>query len=104
MSDALSRLTISVQDSVVVVAGDIDAHTCPELTAALDPLPGTGEVRVDTSAVGFIDSSGLRVLISAHQAAEAAERRLVIDQPSSAVVRLIEVSGLSGHLHVVEAG
>jgi len=104
MSDALSRLTITVQDSDVVVSGDIDAHTCPELTSALEPLPGTGDVRVDTSAVGFIDSSGLRALISAHQAAEAADRRLVIDQPSSAVVRLIEVSGLSGHLHVEKTG
>lgn len=100
MSDALSRLTVSVDDSVVVVDGDIDAHTCPDLVAALDPLPGKGDVRVDVSGVGFMDSSGLRALIGAHQTAEAAGRRLVIDRPSSTVVRLIEVSGLSGHLHV----
>lgn len=100
MSDALSRLTVSVHDSDVIVSGDIDAHTCPDLTAALEPLPGQGDVRVDASSVSFMDSSGLRVLISAHQAAEASGRRLVIDRPSSSVVRLIEVSGLSGHLHV----
>ncbi|WP_040495864.1 STAS domain-containing protein [Ilumatobacter nonamiensis] len=100
MSDALPRLTVSVQDSDVVVSGDIDAHTCPDLTAVLEPLPGDGDVRVDTSSVGFMDSSGLRVLISAHQAAEASGRRLVIDRPSSPVIRLIEVSGLSDHLHV----
>ncbi len=101
MSEATSRLSVSVNGSMVVVSGDIDAHTCPELTAALEPLPGSGDVRVDLSSVGFMDSSGLRVLISAHQAAEAEGRQLVIDRPSSSVVRLLEVSGLSGHINVV---
>lgn len=103
MSDSLSRLTVSVQDSDVVVSGDIDAHTCPELTAALEPLPGDGDVHVNASSVGFMDSSGLRVLISAHQSAESSGRRLVITQPSNPVIRLIEVSGLSDHLHVEAA-
>jgi anti-sigma B factor antagonist len=101
MSDAISRLSVSVNGSVVLVSGDIDAHTCSELAAALDPLPGDGDVHIDASSVGFMDSSGLRVLISAHQTAEAADRQLVIERPSSPVVRLIEVSGLSDHLHVV---
>jgi anti-anti-sigma factor len=47
-----------------------------------------------------MDSSGLRALIGAHQRAEAADRRLVITQPSSAVQRLIEISGLGDHLHI----
>ena len=93
-------MNVSIEGSSVVVDGDIDAHSCPELTAALDPLPGTGEVRIDLSAVGFMDSSGLRALIGAHQLAEAADRRLVIAQPSSAVQRLIEISGLGDHLHI----
>lgn len=84
----------------MAVEGDVDAHTCPDLIAALEPLPGSGDVRVDVSAVGFMDSSGLRALIGAHQNAEAAGRRLVVARPSSAVLRLIEISGLSDHLHV----
>ena len=95
-------MNVSIEGSTVTVDGDIDAHSCPELTAALDPLPGSGDVRVDLAAVGFMDSSGLRVLIGAHQRADAAARRLVIAQPSSAVQRLIEISGLGDHLHVVD--
>ncbi len=93
-------MNVSIEGSSVTVDGDIDAHGCPELSAALDPLPGVGDVRVDLSGVGFMDSSGLRALIGAHQRAEAADRRLVIARPSSAVQRLIEISGLGDHLHV----
>lgn len=104
MSEAMSRLSVSVDGSIVVVDGEVDAHTCPDLSEALDPLPGTGDVCVDLSAVGFMDSSGLRALIGAHQSAAAADRRLVITKPSAAVRRLIEISGLSDHLHVADPG
>ena len=100
MSEAVSRLSVSVEGSDVVVSGDVDAHTCPDLAAALEPLPGSGDVRVDLAGVGFMDSSGLRVLIAAHQSATSADRRIVIDRPGAAVLRLIEISGLRDHLHV----
>lgn len=102
MSDAVSRLNVSVEGSAISVDGEVDAHTCPHLSAALDPLPGTGDVHVDVSAVGFMDSSGLRALIGAHQNAEQAGRRLIVSNPSGAVLRLIEISGLRDHLNVVD--
>jgi anti-anti-sigma factor len=100
MTDAVPRLSISADGSTVIVDGEVDAHTCPELTSALDPLPGSGNVHVDLSAVGFMDSSGLRALIAAHRTAAEADRQLVIVNPSNAVLRLIEISGLRDHLHV----
>lgn len=104
MSDASSRLTITSHDdgSTLVLEGEIDAHTAPELAARLDVLPeGTGDVTVDMSAVDFIDSSGLRVVIDVHQRATDAGRRLVLRSPSSAVARLLEIAGLTDHLHVI---
>ncbi|MGK0331181.1 MAG: anti-sigma B factor antagonist, partial [Minisyncoccia bacterium] len=50
--------------------------------------------------VQFMDSSGLRVLIGAHHRAAAAKRKLLICRPSKSVFRIIEISGLSDHLHV----
>lgn len=102
MSDPTTRLTVSKDGDRIVVAGDIDAHTCPDLASELDPLPGTGDVRLDVGDVGFIDSSGLRVIIGAHQAAESGNRRLVIERPSKSVSRILEISGLSDHLHIVD--
>ncbi len=103
MSDPTARLSVSRDGDRVLVAGDIDAHTCPDLAKELDPLPGTGDVHLDVGDVGFIDSSGLRVIINAHQAADASNRKLLIERPTKQVSRLLEVSGLAGHLHIVEA-
>jgi anti-sigma B factor antagonist len=103
MSDTGVRLEITPIDNGLVLVGEIDAHTAPELAARLDPLPGDGaDVVLDVAGIEFIDSSGLRVLIEAHQRAIAAGRRLVIRQPSASVRRLFEISGLTGHLVVAD--
>jgi anti-sigma B factor antagonist len=101
MSQPSTRLEVIANGPNLVVRGEIDAHVAATLAGHLDPLPGTdGDVRVDVSGVDFVDSSGLRVFIDAHQRARAADRRLVIVQPSRAVSRLLDISGLAGHLDV----
>jgi anti-sigma B factor antagonist len=95
-----SRLSIDVSDSRIVLSGEIDAHTAPNVAEALTPLPGDGDVVADLAAVAFIDSSGLRVIIDAHQRAEAEGRRFVIESSSDVVQRLFEISGMVDHLHI----
>ena len=102
MSEPASRLDIEITDGGLSVTGEIDAHTCDELSTALEPLPGSGDVRIDMEGVQFMDSSGLRVLIGAHQRADADGRKLLIERPSKSVFRIIEISGLSDHLHIVK--
>ncbi len=101
VSDPASRLSIELDGDRLVVVGDIDAHTCPDLAARLEPLPGSSDVSLDLSGVSFMDSSGLRVIIGAHQQATEANRRVVVERPSASVLRLIEISGLLDHLHVI---
>ncbi len=100
MSDHNDQLTVSNVDGVLVVSGELDAHTAPKLADALAAHQGNNAV-VDMSDVDFVDSSGLRTLIDAHQAAEAMGGRFVIRQPSATVVRLFEISGVNDYLHVV---
>jgi anti-sigma B factor antagonist len=104
MSDVPTRLTaIDLDAFTIALDGEIDAHTAPELAARYTELPaGDADVVIDMSKVDFMDSSGLRVIIELHQRAENAERRLVLRAPSQPVARLIEVSGLNGHLHVAD--
>jgi anti-sigma B factor antagonist len=45
-----------------------------------------------------MDSSGLRVVIDAHQQALAAGSRLVVHAPSTSVRKIVEISGLADHL------
>lgn len=97
--EALQALTITASDGQLALAGEIDAHTAPQLGAAIAEV-ATPHVVLDMSAVEFVDSSGLRVLIEAHKALEENGGRLVLHDPSPAVRRLLEVSGVGDHLHV----
>lgn len=100
MSEDNEQLTVSNVDGVLVVSGELDAHTAQVLVEALGAVDGVNAV-VDMSAVDFVDSSGLRALIDAHQSAEAMGGRFVIRQPSATVSRLFEISGVNEYLHVV---
>jgi anti-anti-sigma factor len=85
-------------DGALVLAGEIDSYTAPELAELLAGEPPV-EV-VDVAGVTFIDSSGLRVLVEAHHRRAAQGSRLVLRAPSAPVQRLLEISGLAGHLDV----
>ena len=47
---------------VVTAAGELDAYVAPELTAALD-RPGTDRLVADLTAVSFLDSTALGLLV-----------------------------------------
>lgn len=87
----------------IVVAGEIDAHTAALLREQLIPGPLDGDVRVDVSQVTFLDSSGLRVILEAHQALQREVRRLILVAPSRPVARVLAIAGLTGHVHVEPA-
>jgi anti-sigma B factor antagonist len=85
-------------DGALLLTGEIDSYTAPELS---ERLAGEPPVEVlDLAGVTFIDSSGLRVIVEAHQSRLAAGSRLVLRSPSAAVQRRLEISGLAGHLDV----
>jgi anti-sigma B factor antagonist len=97
-------LRIEVEDTgdevVVSVAGEIDVATCLRLEqAATDAIAvaadRSGGVVLDLSEVGFIDSSGLRVLIGVRQLAETEQVPMALRSPSRAVHRLLELTALT---------
>jgi anti-anti-sigma factor len=78
------------------ISGEIDASTVPHLVDAFERLPEhDGAVVLDLQDVSFIDSSGLRVLISLVERAGEGGRAVEITNPSNSVVRLLEITGLS---------
>ncbi|AYN43418.1 anti-sigma factor antagonist [Streptomyces dangxiongensis] len=56
--------------TVVTVSGEVDHHTSGTLRQALTPddLADKARTVADLSGVAFMDSSGINVLIAAHQA------------------------------------
>jgi anti-sigma B factor antagonist len=88
----------------VVVTGELDLLTSPQLQEALASLiQGEGAQRVvaDLTGVTFFDSSALNVVLQAQR--EAGEREVELELvPSPAVSRVIELTGVAEHLSVSE--
>jgi anti-sigma B factor antagonist len=89
---------------VLVVNGEIDISTCGLLDDALVQARATDAPRivVDLSAVSFIDSTGLHVLIK-HAGAQERDSRISLTEGSPQVQRLFELAGVLGYLPFVSA-
>jgi anti-anti-sigma factor len=80
----------------VAVAGDVDLAAADTLWSVLDEYVRPGaHVIVDCSRVAFLDSMGLRTLIRAQHKAAASGARLTLAAPSEAVLRVLQLAGVS---------
>jgi anti-sigma B factor antagonist len=92
---------------VVAVTGKVDLSTGPALRAALAEAvdrPGHGPVVVDLSAVTFLGSTGIAVLVDADWQARQRDRdlRLVIGPGNTAVIHPLAAAGIHGLLHTFD--
>ncbi|MBD0292873.1 MAG: STAS domain-containing protein [Jiangellaceae bacterium] len=85
--------------TIVSAAGDIDLDSAPRLRDALceairEPRPN---VLLDLTAVGFVDSTGLAVLLASFRQARAlgGSLRMVVPPRPSIVRKVIEITGLN---------
>ena len=81
--------------AVITVDGDIDMDSAPELGVALEGVTADRHVVLDLGSVDFMDSSGLKVLIAQTIRRGEAGGSLYVRNPSRAVRRVVEVTGLS---------
>ncbi|MEY2582736.1 MAG: anti-sigma factor antagonist [Ilumatobacteraceae bacterium] len=93
------RIDVSYIDgrAVVIVQGEIDMETAPTLRVALDQLEPHQSVYLDMANVRFIDSSGIKVLVSQTLRIRKAGGALHIRNPSRVVHRIVTIAGLSEH-------
>jgi anti-anti-sigma factor len=97
MDAGVLRVELSPRDNatLVIVHGDIDAHSRLALQAPLYELSLEHRILVDMAGVGFMDSSGLHVLLAQRMRMGEAGGSIYICNPSNAVRRLIETTGLT---------
>jgi anti-sigma B factor antagonist len=92
------EFTTSTADGVatVVLDGELDIATAPMLDTKLAEVErnGSGTLVLDLAGVRFIDSTGLRSLLSARQRAEAAGRTLRLVNLPVDVERVFDVTGV----------
>ena len=100
----LLRVTIEPLDEACLIraSGELERSTADRLSSALDAARADGVTTLlDLSAVSFIDSAGLRVLLRTARAVDAQAWGCFIVRASSVVRRLVEVSGTTSHLPLV---
>lgn len=90
--------------AVVAVSGELDLASGPELETELDRLigPEIKTVVIDLRQLDFMDSTGLSIIVRAHQrmASEGCEVGLV--KGSQQVQRLLDLTGVADRLRLVD--
>jgi anti-anti-sigma factor len=82
--------------SVVCARGDIDLSTLAKAGAALDSARvGAATLFLDLREVGFMDTSGLRLVIEEQQRAAAGRYRFAVVRGGHKVQRLFEIAGFA---------
>jgi len=98
--DFLAEISRRDGTVAVFVSGEIDMASAPEFRGALDDAIAVSDrLEVDLSATTFMDSSGLAVLLDAHQQLTG-QGAFVLRDPSPAVRRLLHVAALETVLDV----
>jgi anti-sigma B factor antagonist len=78
----------------IQVEGELDLAVADQLAEAIGRCD-RDQVLIDLSGCEFIDSTGIAVIVRAHQEAVKTGRRVVIHSPAAQVLRVLEVTGLT---------
>ncbi|MEU5217058.1 STAS domain-containing protein [Streptomyces sp. NPDC020807] len=102
MSEREENLDVAVEirdghTAVLTVAGELDMETAARLQEILTEQFGRGRRRLvlDLSALDFMDSSGLNVLIRSVNTARESGGDLYLAAPTPAVRRILEITGVT---------
>jgi anti-sigma B factor antagonist len=95
----------NADDSAVIsVSGELDLASSPALEEELERVAKSDAqvVVVDLRNLEFMDSTGLSVLVRAHQRAEENGRRLGLVNGSQQVQRLLTLTGVADRLMLTD--
>lgn len=89
------RATLSIR-------GELDAYSAPGLEDQIARLSaeGVNQIVLDLSATAFLDSSGLRAILTSQRKVGEEGGQFGLRAPSEAVTRLLEITGLTDHFPV----
>jgi anti-sigma B factor antagonist len=100
----VDELRVEIQESAhawsVVVRGEVDISSAPQLEAVLEDVIAKGAllVALELEHVDFLDSSGLRVILAAANKLRDRDGSLVIGGASPAVLSVLEITGVIDRL------
>jgi anti-anti-sigma factor len=88
----------------IVLAGELDIASAQQFERQLEAAEAQGEdaLVVDLRDVEFVDSTGLRALISADERVRSRGRRMIVVRGPGAVERLLTITQLDQRLELVD--
>lgn len=98
---AVERTSLDGVD-YLMVEGEIDVATAPRLMAALNDAvtQAVRSVVIDLSSVGFMDSTGLALLINAHRRLTRQRKGFAVVCPQGPLWRVFELTDMLDTLRV----
>jgi anti-sigma B factor antagonist len=96
---------VFIEDTLakVVLSGDIDLQTTPDLKSTIMALTKITSIEIDTSSVNYIDSSGIAVLLMVHQHCQKSKIDLSFSRISVPVLRVLQIAKLDSILPITSA-
>jgi anti-anti-sigma factor len=93
------EITLPEAPAVIVLSGEVDMASAPELSRMMEPALERGPLLIDMSEVSFLDSSGVNLFARAI----AAGGCLILHGVRPNVVKILEITGLTHAqgLHVI---
>jgi anti-sigma B factor antagonist len=104
---AKDQLQIDVRreaDRVIVsLSGELDMANAPRLQSTVEgeDLKATSTVVLDLERLGFIDSTGLRIILLARERCHDRGQEFAVTRGSDQVQRLFSVTGVTEHLRTI---
>jgi anti-sigma B factor antagonist len=107
--DCLKRFDVEIERCgkyvVVRPVGELDLAAVDILEAALSPVETEfGEIVIDLRQVEFLDSTGLRVILSADARSRSNGFRLKVINGTEQVRHVLALTGMDKHLPLIDAG
>ncbi|MBK5218483.1 MAG: STAS domain-containing protein [Thermoleophilia bacterium] len=90
----LTELDLDGGHREIAVEGELDLAVAEQLQEALARSEAE-QTLLDFEALEFIDSTGIAVIVQAHQRAAKEGRRVVVHSPRAQVLRVLTIAGLT---------
>jgi anti-anti-sigma factor len=90
--------------ALIAISGELDLASGPRLEEEFSSLdPDVTLVVVDLRRLEFMDSTGLSIIVRAHQRLAEQDRELSLVRGSPQVQRLLDLTGVAERVRLVEA-
>ena len=95
MADDVLRITRADGGLGLVIAGEIDESTYPQLVRGLAALNRRGDIHIDLAGVSFCDLAGLRAIVTAAEpeTGDSARGHLTLHAVPHRLRRILEILG-----------